>query len=216
MTQIAVRVRQLIEAQVTEHRRFKALEDMSGISSEAWRACWNDRQKPSSEMVCALGQAWPQYAFWLVTGVTDPDYGHVAPISSPGYTVLRGKEQQASTAEFKYLIDLLRDEPSDAGELAEQKAEILKIVAANRNSNPLRATYSNFQRAIEGYGEAGRDEFYMVETDQELGEIRKRRDEEIHAAAQAAKQWRSFVGQNIKLQETLRTLFRFLKRPSKS
>ncbi|GAQ30431.1 hypothetical protein K6V18_06595 [Ralstonia insidiosa] len=215
MTEIATRMRWLIETQVTEHRRFKALEAMSGISAEAWRAFWNDRQKPSSEMVCALAQAWPQYAFWLATGITDPDYGHVAPISSPGYTVLKGREQPASTAEFRYLIDLLRHEPQSDRELAEQKGEILKVVMENKTANPLRATYSNFQRALEGYDEAGRDEFYMVETDQELSEIRKRRDDEINSTAEAAKQWRTYVRQNIKLQEKLRGLFRFLKRAPK-
>ncbi|KVQ80484.1 hypothetical protein WK07_13260 [Burkholderia multivorans] len=216
MSEIALRMRRLIETQVTEHRRFKALEELSGISGEAWRAFWNDRQKPSSEMVAALAEHWPQFAFWLATGVTDPDYGHVAPVSSPGYTVLKGKEQQATTEEFRYLIKMLRAEPNDENELAEQKGEILRIVSENKASNPLRATYSNFQRALAGYDEANRDEFYMVETDQELAEIRKRRDEEIDNAARDAKQWRTYVRQNIKLQDALRGLFRLLKRNMKS
>lgn len=216
MSEIARRMRRLIETKITEHRRFKALEDLSGISAEAWRAFWNDRQKPSSEMVAALAREWPQYAFWLATGVTDPDYGHVAPTAVDGYTVLKGKEQPATTAEFKYLIQLQQAEPTDEMELLEQKKAILKIVEENKASNPLRATYSNFQRALDGYDEAGRDEFYMIETDHELSEIRKRREEQIAAAAQEAKQWRTYVRQNIKLQETLRGLFRLLKRGTRN
>lgn len=83
MSEIATRMRCIVAVQVTEHRRFKALEAMSGISGEAWRAFWNARQKPSSEMVCALAQAWPQFAFWMVTGMTDKDAGHIAPPNAP-------------------------------------------------------------------------------------------------------------------------------------
>jgi DNA-binding TFAR19-related protein (PDSD5 family) len=214
MSQMAVRMRQLIDARLPEHRRFKTLETMSGISAEAWRAFWNDRQKPSSEMFSALAQEWPQYAFWLSTGITDPDFGHVAPVRAAGYTVLKGKEQPATTAEFRYLIQLLRQEPQDEDQLAVQKAQILRTVKENKATNLLRATYFNFQRALEGYDEAGRDEFYVVETDMELNEIRRRREAEIAATAEVAKQWRTNVRKNIKLQAGLQALFRFLKHPT--
>jgi hypothetical protein len=34
------------------------------------------RQRPTWEMIELVGRTWPEFAFWLVTGIDDPEHGH--------------------------------------------------------------------------------------------------------------------------------------------
>lgn len=69
MSNINERLNHLIKIKVVSHRRFKELEDLTGISAESWRAFENGKQKPSVGMLVAVSNLWPDYLSWLMTGV---------------------------------------------------------------------------------------------------------------------------------------------------
>jgi len=97
---IRVRARSLIEHAVQPSRRFKDLEELGGISAGTWRTFWHRNTHPSAQMLESLAQAWPQYAFWLVTGITDPDGGHVAPPGSEPHLVENETAESAPATEY--------------------------------------------------------------------------------------------------------------------
>lgn len=76
---IAARLREIIEAETPATRRFISLEEWTDIKAETWRTWWNRGGRASEDMIQAAAQTWPEYAFWLVTGVTDFEHGHVHP-----------------------------------------------------------------------------------------------------------------------------------------
>jgi hypothetical protein len=73
------RLRQIIEAVTPATRRFITLEEKTKIKAETWRTWWNRGGKASPDMIQEIGQTWPEYAFWLVTGITDFTHGHIEP-----------------------------------------------------------------------------------------------------------------------------------------
>ncbi|CAM3898275.1 hypothetical protein EV679_2548 [Kerstersia gyiorum] len=72
----------LIEQQVDEKTRFKALEALTNIKATQWRDFFAGKQRPTAEMIEAASRLWPEYAFWLVTGVSDAEHGHIAPFGA--------------------------------------------------------------------------------------------------------------------------------------
>lgn len=63
----------------SKHGFWTDLGKASGIETARWRKIFNRRQRITSDMLEALSLQYPQYAFWLVTGITDALNGHVAP-----------------------------------------------------------------------------------------------------------------------------------------
>lgn len=55
------------------------MEQLTGIRALTWQNFDRGRQRANDEMLEALGRVWPQYAFWLMTGKTDPEHGHLSP-----------------------------------------------------------------------------------------------------------------------------------------
>ncbi|UPL20183.1 hypothetical protein [Alcaligenes faecalis] len=55
------------------------LESLTGVKRQAWKNVHERRQRPTTELVAAIGKLRPKYAFWLVTGITDAANGHIAP-----------------------------------------------------------------------------------------------------------------------------------------
>ncbi len=76
---LSERLRHLIETVTPPTRRFVALEEATRIKAETWRTWWNRGGKASADMIEGIGAAWPEYAFWLVTGVPDLPHGHRVP-----------------------------------------------------------------------------------------------------------------------------------------
>lgn len=62
------------------HRRFKELEELTGVKGRTWINISTGKQKANHEHIEALGKAFPQYAYWLVTGETDEAHGHTSPV----------------------------------------------------------------------------------------------------------------------------------------
>lgn len=74
------RVEELIDFVAGGHRRFKRMEELTGVKSDSWKNTCRNQQRVTQEMVEAIGAVWPQYAYWLVTGKTDEEHGHTSPI----------------------------------------------------------------------------------------------------------------------------------------
>lgn len=79
MTTIADRFVSIIESNIAKATRFKTLEEMSGIPAVSWRKAFMKGQRPTIEMIEFLATKWPEFAFWLTTGITDATHGHVSP-----------------------------------------------------------------------------------------------------------------------------------------
>lgn len=85
---IAARLKLVVLAQTPDKRRFPTLEVLTGVSENTWRTWWKRGGTPSGALVEGVARAWPEYAFWLATGLTDVEYGHQIPelhISVVGY-----------------------------------------------------------------------------------------------------------------------------------
>jgi len=61
---------------------WETLNEWTGIPAQRWRSAYNKRQKPTLEMIEAVAHIWPQYSFWLVTGITDSTNGHTGPVTA--------------------------------------------------------------------------------------------------------------------------------------
>ncbi|WP_394792466.1 hypothetical protein [Rhodoferax sp.] len=69
---LAERMLFLVHATTQEHRRYKELEEKTGVAADRWKAFALGRQRPTAEMIEALGKLKPQYSQWLLTGKVDP------------------------------------------------------------------------------------------------------------------------------------------------
>ncbi|WP_143243672.1 hypothetical protein [Alcaligenes faecalis] len=84
---IEMRIAILIQTILSGKNDWKKLEDLTGIKSVKWRHFNSGVIKPSMEMLETLCREFPQYAFWLTTGLTDYNAGHIAPqinVAFPG------------------------------------------------------------------------------------------------------------------------------------
>ncbi len=76
MSGIASRIRPLRQAVGLGQTRFaNALGvSLSLIKSVEWK-----RQRPTAELIEAICRTWPQFAYWLVTGDSEPNHEHISP-----------------------------------------------------------------------------------------------------------------------------------------
>jgi hypothetical protein len=131
MKTITERLKALIDHTLLPERKFKALEELTNISSGTWRTWWNRDSKPSGEMIEAVAKNWPECAFWLVTGITDPEHGHISPESLALQRHLKqGIPQREQAAHlFKVLIEMsaYADEREVPAELKEKENYLRKL-----------------------------------------------------------------------------------------
>lgn len=140
---IGERLKILIECCTKETRRFKDLEEKSGVSSEAWRSFWNAKQRASAEMIEAAAQNWPQYAFWLATGIADETYGHRKPgeFEFPALT----RQVTAAGELFQYQIQLNRaiENGSRSSRTTEDDDAIADLAVLRQSQIQRKQTYIN-------------------------------------------------------------------------
>lgn len=103
--------------------RFRVLQEMSGISQDTWKAAWYGKQRPTAEMVQFAARRWPEYAFWLVTGVTDQVHGHRAPDNVETYPEPRYAPRNAAAKYFRKQIEMV--ERRDLGEAERYEDDVL-------------------------------------------------------------------------------------------
>jgi len=76
---IIQRILSVIRSKTSDRRRLKELEEETGIPDRNWKQVWSGKQRPTAHMIEALCRRWPEYAFWVATGITDESNGHTAP-----------------------------------------------------------------------------------------------------------------------------------------
>jgi 8-oxo-dGTP pyrophosphatase MutT (NUDIX family) len=108
----------VVRAVTTERRRYKELEEETGIPATNWQSAFKRKQRPTAHMIEALCRRWPQYAFWLATGLTDPENGHTAPDAAWTSSQDKASEELEQTAvqyfELKTLVQDVYYGPSGA------------------------------------------------------------------------------------------------------
>ncbi len=112
MDTLQSRFKQVLAAQTPARGRFVELEQLSEskIPSASWASVWYGRQRPTAEMIELVCQTWPQYALWVVAGITQPESGHEAP-GLPGFDTARQKQYGEHLYSKKLLqlrVDLLK------------------------------------------------------------------------------------------------------------
>ena len=73
------RLRLLLQEKTEGSRRFKWLEEQTGIPATNWTNWYHGRQRATEEMIQGIARLFPEHAFWLATGITDWTHGHICP-----------------------------------------------------------------------------------------------------------------------------------------
>lgn len=94
---IGDRLRLLISSLTPEKRRFPLLRELTGVTESTWRTWWSRGGVPSGALVEGVARAWPEYAFWVSTGVEDQQFGHFAPKGCGFPTATRASGDVAKT-----------------------------------------------------------------------------------------------------------------------
>lgn len=55
------------------------LAEKTGIKYSRWTTVRKTNGRSRGEEIEALAKLFPQYAYWVATGMTDPDAGHISP-----------------------------------------------------------------------------------------------------------------------------------------
>lgn len=143
MPTIVDRLKVIIDVKTPSRGRFTMLEKSSTISAVNWKTFWYGRQRPNHEMIQTIARLWPEYAFWLVTGLTDNAFGHVSPYDD---RVLGDEEidvnmLDTTTELFKHLsaLDFISEHDSNFtplknGIVSAYRLERKRIVAHNFNN----------------------------------------------------------------------------------
>lgn len=84
------------------------VEASTGIKMSRWRSFFIGHQGARSDMIEAAARVWPQYAFWLVTGITDAANGHTAPVTALTFPERLYAEDFKATAYFRESLELLK------------------------------------------------------------------------------------------------------------
>jgi hypothetical protein len=113
--------------------RFKQLADVSGIGMDSWKNTWHNKQRPTTEMVQFVARAWPQYAFWLATGVTDARHGHQAPDGCDSYPENIRASRPGAEPYFRHAIDMLARRERGEPELLTDLVELRELATARAN-----------------------------------------------------------------------------------
>lgn len=69
------RLMRLVEVKIGKSKKFKKLEELTEITADRWSAVSLDRQKPTLEMAEKLCKEWPEFAVWLMTGMSPNNVG---------------------------------------------------------------------------------------------------------------------------------------------
>lgn len=70
------RIRQIREHEGLSRPQFA---QETGIPAKTWQNVENGLQKANEDHLQAIAQRWPEYAYWLMTGKTQPEAGNVSP-----------------------------------------------------------------------------------------------------------------------------------------
>ncbi|HBN8613193.1 hypothetical protein P3C94_11080 [Pseudomonas aeruginosa] len=169
MYDIQDRFREVIRHNTSEARRFADLQALTGIPATSWNKTYNRKQKPSAEMIQAVAQTWPEYAFWLATGVTDARSGHISCRDGDSrhfYPERSCAPRHLAKPYFKQMIEMFRrlygDKDPYPTEVMEREAETELVrleLARESEDQALRAADSTLKalRRCEAAEQAARE-----------------------------------------------------------
>lgn len=92
--------------QPSKHGFWERLSELTEIASKRWRNVYARDQRVTSDMLESLAKQFPNYAFWLVTGITDAVNGHVAPFNAQTFPERLYGESNMSNLYFKQSLAL--------------------------------------------------------------------------------------------------------------
>lgn len=123
------RLQAVIEFTTNDHRRWKTLEDLSGIAANSWMQMARGKQRPTAEMTEAVSKAHPEFAFWIATGLTDREHGHTAPVITDHQFEdcadlggLNPKQWKSMARLVRLVMDSVKD-----GQLEEREDELVAL-----------------------------------------------------------------------------------------
>lgn len=90
------------------------LERESGITAQRWRGVISRKQRPTTDMIEWVCLTWPEFAFWIATGITDVANGHSAPHIAMTFPERLGTSSLQDEDYFKKSIELNRQLFHDA------------------------------------------------------------------------------------------------------
>lgn len=73
------RILAVVAAKTEPHRKFKQLEELTGVKAASWKAVCEGRQRANEEHLTAITSRWPEYSLWLLTGRVAPEDGQISP-----------------------------------------------------------------------------------------------------------------------------------------
>lgn len=76
---IRARVAAVVTAKTEPHRKFKHMEELTGVKAASWKAVCEGRQRANEEHFEAIGHCWPEYSLWLMVGKARPEMGQTSP-----------------------------------------------------------------------------------------------------------------------------------------
>jgi len=76
---IRARVAAVVTAKTEPHRKFKHMEELTGVKAASWKAVCEGRQRANEEHFEAIGVAWPEYSLWLLTGKAQSEIRQTSP-----------------------------------------------------------------------------------------------------------------------------------------
>lgn len=173
-TKLSERLIALLREVTSDARRHKELEELTGIASDRWKAVFMGRQRPTLEMVELTAKLWPDYAYWLVTGDTEPEYGNIAPQTASCEFLSRGEPNEWRTKERHYKQEFLNRVTKNADlnkKNAKDAEEQLMRVREDATSSQ---AYLWLEKILKGFGEKPRVELGILESDEVLHEFRKK------------------------------------------
>jgi hypothetical protein len=97
---ISVRLKLVIIEKTEVKRRFPVLASITNIPEETWRSWWRIGKIPKADLVEAICKNWPEYAYWVATGMTDIDCGHNMPTRLHQKLSDQSKENEAFDKEL--------------------------------------------------------------------------------------------------------------------
>lgn len=135
---ISERLHHLINTLTTASRRHKQLEEETGIPKDRWTAFAAGRQRPTAEMIEAIGRRYPDLCLWLITGDADPANSqydpetHIARKKYDWRTLIKKEPRDLTEEEMKVLMSeapkLRHDSPLEV--LGLEMHHITLIIAA--------------------------------------------------------------------------------------
>lgn len=76
MSTLVERLRKIRETETTGRQQFS---ELTGVPKKTIEGIEQTGRSPRGDVLEAVCRVWPQYAYWLMTGHTDPPNGHVSP-----------------------------------------------------------------------------------------------------------------------------------------